>query len=581
MDNMVTLTIDGVEVTVPEGTTVLEAAHQANIHIPTLCYLKGVNQIGACRMCIVDTGARNPIAACTLPAANGMNVRTNTPAIREARRNTLELILSNHDRECTTCVRSQNCELQSLAKELGIVDIDYPGENIHYDLDKSSKCIVRDPNKCVLCRRCIATCQQVQNVGVLGATERGFKTIVSPVFHMGGGEVPCIGCGQCIQACPVGAIYEVDDTKKVWKALANPDLHVVVHTAPSIRVGLGEELGMPMGTNVTGKMVAALRRMGFDSVLDTDFAADLTIMEEGTEFLHRLNEGGTLPMITSCSPGWIKYCEHYYPEFIDNLSTCKSPMSMQGAIIKTYYAQKMGIDPKNIFTVAVMPCTAKKFECSRTELAEGDMADNDAVLTTRELGRMIRQSGIRFETLPDEDFDSVMGESTGAAVIFGVTGGVMEAALRTVYEVATGKELEDVNFTEVRGIQGVKEASVKVGDREVRVAVAHGTGNASKLLDSIKSGEKQYDFIEIMGCPGGCVTGGGQPIVPAEVKMDVDPRQVRAAAIYSADEAKVHRKSHENSEIKALYKDFLGEPGSHKAHELLHTTYQARPRYVK
>ncbi len=581
MDNMVTLTIDGVEVTVPEGTTVLEAAHQANIHIPTLCYLKGVNQIGACRMCIVDTGARNPIAACTLPAANGMNVRTNTPAIREARRNTLELILSNHDRECTTCVRSQNCELQSLAKELGIVDIDYPGENIHYDLDKSSKCIVRDPNKCVLCRRCIATCQQVQNVGVLGATERGFKTIVSPVFHMGVGEVPCIGCGQCIQACPVGAIYEVDDTKKVWKALANPDLHVVVHTAPSIRVGLGEELGMPMGTNVTGKMVAALRRMGFDSVLDTDFAADLTIMEEGTEFLHRLNEGGTLPMITSCSPGWIKYCEHYYPEFIDNLSTCKSPMSMQGAIIKTYYAQKMGIDPKNIFTVAVMPCTAKKFECSRTELAEGDMADNDAVLTTRELGRMIRQSGIRFETLPDEDFDSVMGESTGAAVIFGVTGGVMEAALRTVYEVATGKELEDVNFTEVRGIQGVKEASVKVGDREVRVAVAHGTGNASKLLDSIKSGEKQYDFIEIMGCPGGCVTGGGQPIVPAEVKMDVDPRQVRAAAIYSADEAKVHRKSHENSEIKALYKDFLGEPGSHKAHELLHTTYQARPRYVK
>ena len=581
MDNMVTLTIDGVEVTVPEGTTVLEAAHQANIHIPTLCYLKGVNQIGACRMCIVDTGARNPIAACTLPAANGMNVRTNTPAIREARRNTLELILSNHDRECTTCVRSQNCELQSLAKELGIVDIDYPGENIHYDLDKSSKCIVRDPNKCVLCRRCIATCQQVQNVGVLGATERGFKTIVSPVFHMGVGEVPCIGCGQCIQACPVGAIYEVDDTKKVWKALANPDLHVVVHTAPSIRVGLGEELGMPMGTNVTGKMVAALRRMGFDSVLDTDFAADLTIMEEGTEFLHRLNEGGTLPMITSCSPGWIKYCEHYYPEFINNLSTCKSPMSMQGAIIKTYYAQKMGIDPKNIFTVAVMPCTAKKFECSRTELAEGDMADNDAVLTTRELGRMIRQSGIRFETLPDEDFDSVMGESTGAAVIFGVTGGVMEAALRTVYEVATGKELEDVNFTEVRGIQGVKEASVKVGDREVRVAVAHGTGNASKLLDSIKSGEKQYDFIEIMGCPGGCVTGGGQPIVPAEVKMDVDPRQVRAAAIYSADEAKVHRKSHENSEIKALYKDFLGEPGSHKAHELLHTTYQARPRYVK
>ena len=581
MDNMIILTIDGVEVTVPAGTTVLEAAHQANIHIPTLCYLKGVNQIGACRMCIVDTGARNPIAACTLPATNGMNVRTNTPAVLEARRNTLELILSNHDRECTTCVRSQNCELQSLAKELNITKIDYMGENIAYELDTSSKCIVRDPNKCVLCRRCIATCTQVQNVGVLGATERGFKTTVAPVFNMGIGDVPCIGCGQCIQACPVGAIYEVDDTKKVWKALANPDLHVVVHTAPSIRVALGEELGMPMGTNVTGKMVAALRRLGFNSVLDTNFAADLTIMEEGTEFLDRLQNGGALPMITSCSPGWIKYCEHYYPEFIENLSSCKSPMSMQGAIIKSYYAEKMGIDPKNIYTVAIMPCTAKKFEASRTELADGELMDNDAVLTTRELGRMIREAGIRFETLPDEEFDSSMGESTGAAVIFGVTGGVMEAALRTVYEVATGEELADVNFTAVRGLEDVKEATVKVGDREVRVAVAHGTGNASKLLDAVKSGEKNYDFIEIMGCPGGCVTGGGQPIVPAEVKMSVDPRQVRAAAIYSADEAKVHRKSHENSEIKTLYAEFLGKPGSHKAHELLHTHYTARPRYVK
>jgi len=579
-EKMITLTVDGVEVTVPEGTTVLEAAHKANVRIPTLCYLKGINEIGACRMCMVDVGGRAPVAACTQPAANGMKVTTNTPALRSARRSTLEMILSNHDRECLTCVRNHTCELQSLAEELGVRDIAYPGENIEYPLDKTSKTIIRNPNKCVLCRRCVATCSKVQNVGVLGVKERGFKTIVGPIYDMGMGDVPCIGCGQCIQACPVGAIYEVDDTKKVWAALADPTKHVVVHTAPSVRAALGECFGLPMGTNVEGKMAAALRRMGFASVLDTNFGADLTIMEEGTEFIDRLTNGGVLPMITSCSPGWINYCEHFYPEFIPNLSSCKSPMGMQGAIIKTYYAEKMGWDPKDIFTVAVMPCTAKKFECSRDEMGHDGLHDTDVVITTRELGRMITESGIQFTKLPDEKFDSIMGEGTGAAVIFGVTGGVMEAALRTVAEVVTGKELEDVNFHAVRGIEGIKEATLELAGKTVRVAVASSTGAASRLLDAVKSGEKQYEFIEIMGCPGGCVTGGGQPIISSQEKMDVDPRVERAKALYTIDEMNVHRKSHENEEVKTLYKEFLTKPGSHKSHELLHTTYTAKKKYL-
>ena len=579
-EKMITLTVDGVEVTVPAGTTVLEAAHKANVRIPTLCYLKGINEIGACRMCMVDVGGRAPVAACTQPATDGMKVTTNTPALRDARRNTLEMILSNHNRECTTCVRNKTCELQALAEELGVREIAYPGENIEYPLDKSSKSIIRDPNKCVLCRRCVATCTKVQNVGVLGMKERGFKTIVGPIYDMGMGEVPCIGCGQCIQACPVGAIYEVDDTKKVWAALADNTKHVVIHTAPSVRAALGECFGLPMGTPVEGKMVAALRRMGFASVLDTNFAADLTIMEEGTEFIDRLTNGGVLPLITSCSPGWINYCEHFYPEFIPNLSSCKSPMGMQGAIIKTYYAEKMGWDPKDIFTVAVMPCTAKKFECARDEMGHDGLRDTDVVITTRELGRMIAESGIQFTKLPDEKFDSIMGEGTGAAVIFGVTGGVMEAALRTVAELVTGKELEDVNFHAVRGIEGIKEATLELAGKTVRVAVANSTGAASQLLDAVKSGEKQYDFIEIMGCPGGCVTGGGQPIVSSQAKMDVDPRVERAKALYTIDEMNVHRKSHENEEVKTLYKEFLEKPGSHKSHELLHTTYTAKKKYL-
>ncbi len=582
MEQLIHLTIDGVGVDVPAGTTVLEAAKQAGINIPTLCYLKDINQIGACRLCVVDTGARALQAACVLPVAPNMNVRTNTPAVREARKVNLELLLSNHEKKCLTCVRSKNCELQTLCQELGVGDeTRFAGAMTKYDVDDLSPSIVRDNNKCVLCRRCVAACNVSQAVGVIGPVNRGFNTAIESPWGMKLSDMACINCGQCIAACPVGALYEKDSTQKVWDLLANPNKHVVVQPAPAVRAALGEEFGMPMGTAVTGKMVAALRRLGFDKVFDTDFAADLTIMEEATELLDRLNNGGVLPMITSCSPGWIKFCEHYYSDFIPNLSTCKSPHEMEGAIIKSYYAQKAGIDPKDIAVVSVMPCTAKKYEAARPELAANGVPDVDEVITTRELARMIKEAGIDFANLKDEDFDSLMGESTGAAVIFGATGGVMEAALRTAYEVVTGETLENVDFEAVRGVEGVKEASVKVGDITLNVAVANGTANAAKLLDAIRAGEKTYHFIEIMGCPGGCVTGGGQPIVPASVRMTVDPRVVRAKALYGEDAGKAKRKSHENAEVKALYDEFLGKPNSHKAHELLHTTYVARPKYSK
>ncbi|MGI6141051.1 MAG: [FeFe] hydrogenase, group A, partial [Caldicoprobacterales bacterium] len=455
---MVRLTIDGVQVKVPKGTTVLEAARSANIQIPTLCYLKGINEIGACRMCLVEVkGARNLQASCVYPAADGMEVRTNSPAVREARRINLELILSNHDRKCLTCVRSENCELQALSKQLGVDDIRFDGEKIDYAVDEFSPSIVRDPNKCILCRRCVAACREIQGIGAIGATERGFRTIVEPIFGKNISEVNCINCGQCIEACPVGALREKDDTDRVWDAINNPDLHVVVQTAPAVRVALGEEFGMPIGTRVTGKMVAALRRLGFDRVFDTDFAADLTIMEEGTELLGRLKNGGKLPLITSCSPGWIKYCEHNYPEFLDNLSTCKSPHEMMGAVVKSYYAEKNNIDPANIFVVSIMPCTAKKFEAARPELSATGYPDVDVVLTTRELAKMIKQAGIDFVKLADEDFDPTLGDSTGAGVIFGATGGVMEAALRTVSEIVTGKPLDNLEIHAVRGLEGVKE----------------------------------------------------------------------------------------------------------------------------
>lgn len=582
MEELIQLTIDGVSVEVPAGTTVLEAAKKAGINIPTLCYLKDVNQIGACRLCMVDTGARSLQAACVLPVTKGMVVKTNTPAIREARKVNLELLLSNHDKRCLSCVRNQNCELQKLCIDLGVEDGDrFAGGMNKYDVDDLSPSIVRNNNKCVLCRRCVAACGAVQGIGVIGPVYRGFNTAIESPWNMPLVDMACVNCGQCIAACPTGALHEKDSTKEVWDLLADPKKHVVVQPAPAVRAALGEEFGLPMGTLVTGKMAAALRRLGFDRVFDTDWAADLTIMEEATELLDRLNNGGVLPMITSCSPGWIKFCEHYYSDFIPNLSSCKSPHEMEGAMIKSYYAEKMGIDPKDITVVSVMPCTAKKFEAKRPELSHDGMADVDVVITTRELARMIKEAGIDFPNLPDEDFDPLLGESTGAGVIFGATGGVMEAALRTAYHMITGKELEQVDLTAVRGVAGVKEASVQVGDVTVNVAVVNGTANAAKVLEQVRSGEKQYHFIEVMGCPGGCVTGGGQPIVSAQKRMECDPRAVRAAALYREDAGKPIRRSHENAEIKALYADFLGKPNSHKAHELLHTTYTARAKYSK
>ena len=582
MEQMINLTIDNVKVSVPAGTSVLEAAKQAGINIPTLCYLKDINAIGACRMCVVDTGGRALQAACVLPAAQGMKVKTNTPEIRAYRKNILELLLSTHEKKCLSCIRSQNCELQKLCQELGVDDDEqYAGVKNEYFVDDLSPSIVRDNNKCVLCRRCVSVCQKVQNVGVIGPVNRGFKTAIESPWEMKLSEMSCINCGQCIVNCPVGALYEKDETKAVWDMIRDPELHVVVQPAPAVRAALGEEFGLPMGTSVTGKMATALHRLGFDQVFDTDYGADLTIMEEANELVERITNGGVLPMMTSCSPGWIKYCETYHPDFLPNLSSCKSPHEMLGAIIKSYYAEKRGIDPRTIRVVSVMPCTAKKFEARRPEMGHDGMADVDAVITTRELARMIKEAGIAFDQLPDSDFDSLLGESTGAGVIFGATGGVMEAALRTAYETITGKTLENVEFHEVRGIEGIKEAEVQIGDSKVLVAVASGTGNATKLLERVKAGEKPYAFIEVMACPGGCVNGGGQPIVSAQTKMTCDVRVERAKALYNEDREKPVRKSHENTEIKALYKDFLKKPGSHLAHELLHTTYQAREKYSR
>jgi NADP-reducing hydrogenase subunit HndD len=577
---MVTLTIDGQKVEVPKGSTVLEAAHKANIRIPTLCFLKGINEIGACRMCVVEVkGARALQASCVLPVSEGMEVITNSPAVRESRKVTLELLLSDHNLECPTCVRNLNCELQKLAEELGIKSIRYPGEKHAPRYDDFSPSIVRDASKCILCRRCVSACHKVQGVGVISPNHRGFNTIIAPVFDLSLAEVACVNCGQCIMACPVGALKEKDDTDKVWQALADPEKHVIVQTAPAIRVSLGEEFGEGRGAIVTKKLPAALRRLGFDKVFDTDFSADLTIMEEGTEFLERLQNGGKLPLITSCSPGWIKFCEHYYPEFLDNLSTCKSPQQMFGAVAKTYYAQKMGIDPSKIFVVSIMPCTAKKFEAQRPEMNSSGYQDVDVALTTRELSRMLKEAGIDVSKLPDEEFDDPLGISTGAGAIFGATGGVMEAALRTVYEVVTGKELQNIEFTSVRGVEGIKEATIDVDGTKVNVAVAHGLSNARKVLDRVKNGEANYHFIEIMCCPGGCVGGGGQPILSSEERWDTDYREVRGNAIYEVDRSMKLRKSHENPAVQTLYKEFLGKPLSEKSHHLLHTHYTKRPLY--
>ncbi len=578
---MINIKINNIPLTVEKGTTILEAAEKIGVKIPTLCFLKDLNEIGACRMCVAEVkGARSLVASCVYPIEReGTEIFTNSRKVQQSRKTTLELILSNHDRKCLSCPRNGSCELQQMCYDFGVEDeCRYDGSNPKVKVDTSTPHLVRNNNKCILCRRCVAVCND-QYVGVIGANNRGFDTEIGCYFNADLNDTSCVSCGQCTAVCPTGALVEKDQTDEVFAALDDPDKYVVVQTAPAIRATLGECFDMPIGTNVKGKMVTALKMLGFDKVFDTDFGADLTIMEEANEFIERVKNGGTLPMITSCSPGWIKFCEFYYPDLLDNLSSCKSPQQMTGAMIKTYYAQKEGLNPEDIVVVSVMPCTAKKFEIGRDDQNAAGVPDVDVVLTTRELAKMIKASQIQFTKLPDSEFDPALGITTGAAAIFGATGGVMEAALRTAADTLTGQSLESIDYTEVRGTDGIKEATYNVAGMDVKVAVASGLTNAAKVLDKVRAGEADYQFIEIMCCPGGCVNGGGQPIQPASVRNFTDLKAERAKALYEEDKNLPLRKSHDSPIIKQVYEEFLEKPGSHKAHELLHTSYVKREKY--
>ena len=577
---MVNLKIDGVDIAVEEGSTILEAARKANIDIPTLCYLKEVNEVGDCRMCIVEVEGRRGFAtSCVQKVEEGMVVHTNTQSVLDARKTILELILSNHDRKCLTCVRSENCELQALAKKFNITDIEFEGERIEHEIDDKSPSIVRDFNKCVLCRRCVGMCKKVQEIGAIDSANRGFESCVSTVGGASLNDVDCTFCGQCIEACPVGALREKDDTAKVLRKIKDEETFTVVQTAPAVRVALGEEFGMKIGSEVEGKMVTALKRLGFDRVFDTNTGADVTIMEEANEFIHRLTNGGVMPMMTSCCPAWIRFAEKNYPDQLDHLSSCKSPHEMFGAIIKSYYAKKFNISTEKIFVVSVMPCTAKKYEAVRPEMENDNLRNVDAVITTRELARMIKKSNIEFENLEDSKFDDPMGEATGAAAIFGTTGGVMEAALRTAADTLEGKDLGEFTYEVVRGEKGIKRATVNVAGKDVRVVVASGLKNARKIMNEIKEGKADYDFVEIMACPGGCVMGGGQPIKSSKTRATTDVRKLRSDAIYSIDERSTIRKSHQNPYVQKMYEEFFKEPGSEVAHKYLHTEYSAKKKY--